>query len=489
VEPKPREPKLVKAIPIETKVVAVQDKPKVVKMVEPSAVVGRIREHVITRAELENEVMQMIRSNPDEYVKKDGSADVKAVLLKMIAEKAFMVDGREQGILEDPFIKTDLKLFRERMLANLLLQRELRPKLKVSEAEIDQRIKTDPKLNRATARNVIEREKARKLTDQFYQQLYKKLNVQKLTGNFGRAANIYARLLFAPQERQRMRFVKKSQVEEDLTLEEKNIVLATFEGGQATLKEWFDLFVIPSPPRRPRDAHTAEGVGKFLDNLLRLELFVAEATLRGLDRDEGYLKQVRDEEEKRLFTGARRAKLDEVKRPTDEEVKPYFDRNKEKFKTPDTIDVDQIWCEDLRTALKVREELSGGKDFESVKQQYSLAKEDKPLSINARGEAMFFEQLWKAEPNEIVGPLKGFYLDRRTPSAKLQVRWRIVKILQKKPGQEKEYAASMEREVKSWISYERREEALAKYRKELLKKYSYKIYPEDFEDFDPLDIP
>ena len=488
---KPPEP--VEAKPVKIEPVAVEAKPKeqpvVVKLVEPSTVVGKIRDHVITRGELEKQVIKEIRANPDKYVKEDGSVDTKAVLLKMIAEKGFIVDAGEQGVLEDPYLKSSLKYFRDSMLANLLLKTELQPKIKIAESEIDAKMKSNPKLTRASARAMLEKQKAMRLSNRLYEDLYKKLEVEKLSDNFGRASGIYHKLLFAPKEKQRMRFVKKAQIWEDLTLEERNIVLATFENGQVTVEDWLYALVRPAPNRRPRDLHTTEGVEKFLDKAMRLHVFIAEAKLRGLDKDKDYLKQVRDKEETDLFRKVRNAKYGEVKKVTEEEIKPYFEQNKEKFKKPDTINIDQIWCQDLKTAQRVKEELSSGKDFESAKQEYSLAKQEKASSTHARKEGMFFDELWKGEPNEIVGPVRGFYLNRQTRPAELLIRWRIVKILEKKPGQVREYAAGMEREVKSWIRYERREEIMAKYRKELLKKYSYKIYPERFKDINPLNIP
>ena len=190
---------------------------------------------------------------------KDGSVDTESVLLKMIAEKAMMMDGREQNLLEDKLLKTKLKEFRERMLANLLLQRELQDKIEVSESEIDGKVKSDPKLSRAKAKSLLKREKAQKLTDKFYGQLYKKRRVQKLSANFGRVVRIHQRLL-RPREGQRMRFIKKKYVEEELTPEEKNLVLATFDGGKMTLEDWFYALCRPSPPRRPKDLHTEKGV-------------------------------------------------------------------------------------------------------------------------------------------------------------------------------------------------------------------------------------
>ena len=481
--------KIAEAKPIETKPVEVKpapvkkepkEPPVAEKPVEPSTVVGRINDYFITRGELEQRAVKEIRSNPDECVSKDGSVDTESVLLKMIAEKAMMMDGREQNLLEDKLLKTKLKEFRERMLANLLLQRELQDKIEVSESEINGKMKSDPKLSRAKAKALLEREKAQKLTNDYYGQLYKKRRVQKLSANFGRVVQIHQRLL-RPREGQRMQFIKKKYVEEELTPEEKNLVLATFDGGKVTLEDWFYALCQPSPPRRPKDLHTEKGVERWLDKVIRLPVFLAEARQRGLDKDQGFLKRVEEQEDRRLLPRVRNTKYKEVKKATAEEISLYFNENKEKFKTPETVRIDQIWCQDLKTARKVKNELSSGKDFESVKQTYSLEKKAKALSTSSSREGMFFSELWNGEPNEVVGPMKGFYRN--------DIKWRVVKILGKKPGKVREYSKNMEEEVESRIRYERREEVMAKYRKELLEKYPFEIYPERIKDINPLNIP
>jgi hypothetical protein len=77
--------------------------------------------------------------------------------------------------------------------------------------------------------------------------------------------------------------------------------------------------------------------------------------------------------------------------------------------------------------------------------------------------------------------MKGFYRNG--------IKWRVVKILGKKPGKVREYSKNMEEEVESRIRYERREAVIAKYRKELLEKYPFEIYPERIKDINPLNIP
>ena len=77
--------------------------------------------------------------------------------------------------------------------------------------------------------------------------------------------------------------------------------------------------------------------------------------------------------------------------------------------------------------------------------------------------------------------VKGFY--------RQEIKWRIVKILEKKPGEVKEYTENMDMQIKDRIMTEQRDAILAKYSRDLLQKYTHQIYLDRIKDIDPLDIP
>ena len=480
------EPIAIKTKQPETKPATMQQRPKQQPAVKapagPSNIVAKIGEYVITREELEKRLMsELLPDDYDEYSVEAEPVDAKMVLMKMIAEKAMVMEAREQDFLEDETIKASIKRFRERKLVGLLLQRHLQNKLTVTESEIEEKLKTNPKLDRTRAKVMLERTKANRLLEEYYSQIYKKFHVRKLSDNFSKAAQIHQRLLYHPKKPRRMGFIRVDQIKNELTLEEKSIVLAAYDKGKVTLKDWFDTLSDIAPPSRPRDLNTPKGVEKLLDRTLKMPLFVSEAELLGLDKDENLLKQIREQEDRRLLDKVRREKVKDIKEPTGEQIVAYFNKNKETFGTGKTVKIDQIWCQDLKTAQKVKAELDGGKDFEPVRQQYSLEKKGNPFNTYPGSEGVFFEDLWEGDPNSIVGPVKGFYRDG--------VKWRIVKILEKKPGEVKEYSNDMENRVKGRMLDEQREAVLGKYRRELLEKYSYEIYAERIRDIDPLDIP
>ncbi len=449
---------------------------------ESSNIVARIGDYAITSQELEKRLMTELRPyGYENYNEQAEPVDAETVLMKMIAEKAMVSEARKLGFLKDETFGSSIKRFKETQLKNLLLQKQLLPKLIVTESEIQQKMKADPKLDRARAEAMLKNIKARMLFNQYYKQICQKFHVKKLSNNFLKAAQIHIRLLSQPKKPRKVPFIRIYQIKEELTPEEKNIVLATFDNGKITLKDWFDTLCESAPPSRPRDLNTPQGIDGLLERTLRMPLLISEARSLGFDKYKNLLKQVREYEDSRLLSKVKSQKNKEIKEPTTDEILIYFGKNMEAFGTDRTLKIDLIWCQDLKTVRNAKAELDGGKDFESVRQKYSLKKKGKLFDTYPSGEGLFWKDLWKGDPNEIVGPVKGFH--RR------DIKWRIVKILEKNPGKVEEYSKNMGQRVKEKIVSEQRDALLAKYGNELLKKYPYQVYTEQIKDIDPLDIP
>jgi hypothetical protein len=457
------------------------DKETTQKETEPN-IVAEIGDYTIIKEEFEKRLIMEIRPNPYEPRSQTEIPDAKTVLKKMIAEKAMVIEARRQNFHEDESVQSIVKQYKEKRLVNLLLGNHLQGKINVTESEIDQKIKSDPKLDRARAKAMLTRDKSRELIEQYYNELYKKFHVQKKVDNFYKTAQIHQRLLLNPKEPRKAAFIRISQLENDLTPEEKNIVLATYDKGKITLKDWFDALCELSPPSRPRDLHTPQGVERLLERALRMPIFIAEAKLYGFDKDENLLKKVTEYEDNILLNKARGEKIKDIMGPIpDEQLVDYFNKNKEVFGTQDMLNIEQIWCQDLKTAQKAKAELDNGKDFEAVRQAYSLQKKSYPFNTALSNEGIFFKDLWASEPNEVVGPIKGFYPDG--------IKWRVVKILEKTPGKAVEYSDEIKRRVEMNMLDKQRNTTLEKYRKDLLEKYSYEIYADKIRDIDPMDIP
>jgi hypothetical protein len=448
---------------------------------ESKIIVAKISDYTITKDELEARLMQELQPDREEYPTQKATPNAQSVLLDMLAEKATIIDGRKQGYLNDPEIRPYLERYIKIRLANLLLAVYLQDKVQVTGDEINQRLASEPNLGPARAKEIIQRAKAKAALDQFYSNLLKKFQVKKVSENFPKAVEIHQRLLSTPKEPRSGGWISNQQIRTDLTDEERNLVLAAFEGGKVSLQDWLEELCELAPPSRPRDLNTPEGVDRFLDRALRLAVIIAEAKARGLDKNPQLLGQLKLIEDDRILSKVRMDKFKEAKDPNEQQIKEYFEKNKESFGPSPTLKIDQIWSPDLKTAQQVRAELDKGGDFQALKQKSSLYKEAGPTFISPGVESIFWNELWKADPNQLVGPIKGFCPDG--------IKWRIVKVLEKKPGSPVQYSDQLTNVVKSRMLSEKGQLLIAEHGKELLKKYPNEIYADKIKDIDPFNIP
>jgi len=470
---------------IETKAVQTAEKPAVVEAKQEEAnpnVIAKIGPYTITKDELEKRLLMELRPKPYELRSENEIPDAKAVLILMIAEKAMVIEAREQKLQEDELTQKVIKDFKEKKYVNSLLSTYLQGKIIIADSEIEEKIKSNPKLDQVQAKAMLAKEKSGQILNQYYTDLLKKFHVKTLNENFFRVAQIHNRLLYWPKESRKASFIRIRQIKDELTPEEQSIVLATYDTGEITLKDWFGTLCEMSPPSRPKDLNTPKGVEQLLDRALRMPIFVSEAKLLGFDKDQNTLKEAEEYEDRILLSKARSEKIKDIQGPVPEaQLVDYFNKNKEEFGTQNMLKINQIWCQDVNSARKVKSELDNGKDFESVKQTSSLEKKSIPYNVNSGSEGLFFKDIWNGEPNEVVGPIKGFHGNG--------VKWRIVKILEKKPGEIIEYSTDINKKIEMKMLTEQRNTTLEEYRKELLEKYSHEIYTERIADIDPLDIP
>ena len=447
-------------------------------------VVAKIGDYIITKEALEKRLLtELYPKEYMQYPEDNKPADAKSVLMEMIAEKAMIMEAREQGYPEDDSIKSTVERFSDRRLTNIVIQKylqQMKDKITATESEIEQKAQADPNANRLLMKRRIENEKARNIINEYYKQLYEKFHIKKLSENYAQAVQIHERLLNNPKTPQKLKFIRFNQIKNEMTPEEKNIVLATYDYGKVTMEDLLNNLCESSPPSRPKDLNTTKGIDQFMDRVLAKPVYIAEAELLKLDEDETFLNQVKEYEERILLSKVNSEIFKQAKESSDEQLVDYFNNNKELFKA-DSIKIDLIWCQDLKTARQAKAELAGGKDFDSVKQQFSLDKKSKPYNTYPDREGLFWKDLKQADPNDIIGPIKGFY--RR------EIKWRVVKILGKTTGEPKEYSTNMNNSIKNMIMSDQRVALLAEYRSKMLKKYPHEIYYERIKDIDPLDIP
>jgi hypothetical protein len=449
---------------------------------ELATVVAKIGDFVITRAELEERLVREIRPREEEFVTESKPVTAEATLRVMLAEEAMSLEGRKLGYLKDDAIhQRMLELEQSRLAA--MVQNSLFPgPPAVDAAEVDRLLKERPGLKREQATLLAQRAAALKIFNEFYGKLTEKFHLQKARDNFATAAQIHQRLLLRPVEKRGPGeyWIKNSQIRNELSEKEKSLVLATYEGGQFTLYDWFHAIGNIAPPRRPSDLGTPAGVERLLDSALRVPILVAEAKTRGYDKDPKLRAEIRQREDREMLYKVQEEKLKGIKEPTAEQIKAYFEKSPERFGQAARLKISQIWCENLPAAQEVKAALDKGEDFESLRKARSLQKQEEPHNVSAIGEGIFWAELWKADPNQTIGPVRGFYGSG--------VKWRIVRILEKTPAKAQPYSDQIANGVKWAMMSEQRQRLLEDYQKELLAKYPHEIFADRIKGMDPLEI-
>lgn len=445
-------------------------------------VVAAIGDGTITMDDLTRRLLQEIRPREHEFYRETEPVVVEDVVKKMLAEKATSMEGRKLGLLQEDPLHTSVVQFEQQKIVSKLLETQLGDKVSVTDAEIDQVIQSNPKATREQARAFAQRNKAMRVMEQYYAGLVGKRKLAKATENLAKAAEIHQRLLTQPKTPRGPGeyWIRNSQLTTDLSDEEKNLVLATFDGGRFTLKDWFQTLCNLAPPRRPKDLDKAEGVEKLLNMALRAPVLAAEARSLGYDQDPQIRSEVKAFEDQRLLYATQEAKTKSVTEPTAEEVKECFEKNVEKFAASPHLKVDQIWCPDEETARKAKDLVDQGTDFQAVKEDHSLQKDVPFYSLRPTSEGMFWADVWKGEPNEVLGPVMGFY--------GLGVKWRVVKIQEKTPAKTQDFSEQLANSVKWSLFAERRQAVLKEFEKGLLEKYPYEIFSDRIQGLDPLEI-
>jgi len=444
--------------------------------------VAKIGDDAITKDELKQRLAQEIRPQRDEYGVSTGPVTPQSVLRTMLAEKAMVMEARKLGYLEDEALRSSIEKYRQRLLVNLFANDYVMENVPVPEPNVAEQLQTDPNLTREQAEMKVRAQNAKPILNQFYVDLQQKLKLEKVKDNFPKAASIHQRLLLRPAQPRggTIFWIMNKQVRDELSDAEKAMVLARYTGGEFTLHDWFNALTSMAPPGRPKDLGRPAGVERLLDRALPSVLWAAEAVARGYDKNPELLRQIKTREDMQLLGKIKGQKYREVQDPNADEIKAYFEAHEDLFADSAFLNVEQIWCPDLQTAQKAHKLLVDGDSLESVNEAHGLLEQSKPHNVYPSSEGPFWDDLWKAEPNDVVGPLKGFY--------QTGIKWRVLRVLEKTPPVLKPYSKSLENQVKSALMTQRRQDIFAAYEAQLLQKYPHTIYADRIEDIDPLEV-
>jgi len=147
-------------------------------------------------------------------------------------------------------------------------------------------------------------------------------------------------------------------------------VLAEVSGTTITVDS-FKKELDALPPYLKPMADSAEGKKEMLETMIIRELILQDAAKDGIENTPA-VKEKLEELKKRLVVEAYlKKKVEEQSNVSDEEMKKFYDQNKDKFKTADQVKASHILVKSEKEANDVLAQLKAGGNFEELAKKLS----------------------------------------------------------------------------------------------------------------------
>lgn len=210
-----------------------------------------------------------------------------------------------------------------------------------------------------------------------------------------------------------------------------------------------------------------EGRKKLIDELVMHELLYSDAKERELDKDEEFIIVVNNMKKSMLQQYALRKLLNNVT-VSDEEIKEYYENNRSKYKTKETVRASHILVDSEEKANEVLEEITDGMSFEEAAKKYSSCPSKDSggdLGQFGRGQMVpeFESAVFSMEKGEISEPVK------------TQFGYHIIKLTDHIPARNSELD-DVKEEVRKNYFLQKQQEVYVNKGEELKQKYKIQVF-------------
>lgn len=168
---------------------------------------------------------------------------------------------------------------------------------------------------------------------------------------------------------------------------EKELILATWQGGQMTLGEYLaEIKKVPASLKPNLD--DAAALGDFVFELNIMDLLSAEARRQGLEDDDEYKAKIKRFKELTMADVMQNDSLPDIPVPTEEELRAYYDEHLDDFVVPAKAHVYEILLSSRDEAMDVRNRIKSLSRFQEV----AAERTERAGRRNAKGDLGYIEQ-------------------------------------------------------------------------------------------------
>ncbi len=243
-------------------------------------------------------------------------------------------------------------------------------------------------------------------------------------------------------------------------------VLAEVSGTSITVDE-FKKEVENLPPYLKPMAETPEGKKEMLETMIIREMILQNATKDGLDKSPDVASKLEDLKKRLIVEAYLKKKVDEQAQVTDDELKKFYDQNKDKFKSGDEIKASHILMKDEKTAQDVLAQVKAGGNFEELAKKYSIdSAAIKGGDLGWFGKGSMIPEFEKAAFGLKEGQTSGI--------VKTKFGYHIIKVTGKRAAGTRAFA-DVKDQIKAAILPSKQQEVFQKLKDELKKSGKYSI--------------
>lgn len=246
---------------------------------------------------------------------------------------------------------------------------------------------------------------------------------------------------------------------------DKDKVLAEVNGKKITGVD-YNLFIDSLNPQLKQYFGGEELNKDVVNELVYQALLYEDAMENGMDKEDEFIQVVEKTKESMLKTYAL-GKLLATAEVKDEDIKRFYEDNKDAFKQAESADASHILVEEEDKAREIYEKIKNGGDFEELAKEFSTCPSKEKggdLGTFTRGQMVkeFEDAVFENEVGTITEPVK------------TQFGYHIIKINKKNPARELSFDEVKDKIVEQ-VRRQKEQEIYNKKITELKDKYEVKM--------------
>lgn len=255
-----------------------------------------------------------------------------------------------------------------------------------------------------------------------------------------------------------------------MSMEEKDLVLATWDGGEFTVGQLDSLYMSQPPYRRPPITNE-EQLQEFVKQASQEKLLLAETERVNITEHEKYKEAFKNELEEAMLRQIQSEVYSNITL-NDPELKEYYEANTDSFMEPKTIVAKEVQLSSETEAQDVASKVRGGADITEIAADKSersyLKARDWELEITEARFPDLYAAVENASVGDVVGPVK----DNRTN------KWSVLKVVNIREAAPMAFERVKGR-IKSKLGRQKRQEAMEDFLEKVRAEYSVKVFEDN----------